>query len=96
MTFDIKPVVFDAKDASKTALWSLETRVWSRDDKKFVKVGTKDAKVTVEDGFLIVANKEGERASLKLPKSISPNGPVVAVHPEFLKVTLRRLAASGA
>ena len=86
-TFDIKPMVLDSKDASKVG-WELELKRWTMEAKDFVKLGTSEAQISVESGYLIVANAKGDRASLRLPKSINPAGPVVAIDPNHLKVTL--------
>jgi hypothetical protein len=77
----------DPNDASKVG-WELELRRWSREAKDFVKLGTSEVQVAVERGYLIVTNAKGEKASLRLPKSIHPQSPVVAVDPNHLKVTL--------
>ena len=41
-------------------------------------------------GHIIVTNLEGVKASLKLPNHISQSGPVVAVNPDKLHVTVPR------
>ena len=92
---EIKPLVMDHDDRSKVG-WQLEIKRWSQPDKGFIKVGTSEATITVEDGFLIVANRDGEKASLRLPKYISPNAQVVKVDPDELRVTLPRLPAQAA
>ena len=87
---EIKPQVQDAKDVNKVG-WRLEHERFSMEKKGFVKLGTSEATVTVENGFLIVANHEGEKASLRLPKQLNPDGPIVEVDPNHLFVTLPKL-----
>ena len=70
-------------------------KVWSSEDKAFQNRGTKDATVTIENGFLIVANKEGEKASLRMPKYLAPDGPVVELDPEYLKVVVPSATAAS-
>ena len=53
-------------------------------------VGTSETSVAIEDGHIIVTNLEGVKASLKLPNHISQSGPVVAVNPDKLHVTVPR------
>jgi hypothetical protein len=92
---DIKAVVMDPTDATKVG-WELQLKRWTMEAKATVKLGTSEATVTVEHGFLIVSNAEGEKASLRLPRTIRPDGPVIAVHPDFLVVTLPRADKAAA
>jgi hypothetical protein len=95
VVFDIKPLIMDHKDVTKVG-WKLDKERWDKEQRKFLNVGTSEAKFAVEDGFLIITNYEGEKASLRLPKTINPQGPIVAIDPVDLNVTLPRATASVA
>ena len=95
MAFEIRPMVMDPKDVSKVG-WKLDRERWDKEQRKFLKVGTSEATFAVEDGFLIVTNYDGEKASLRLPKTVNPQGPIVAVDPMDLNVTLPRANPAAA
>uniref|UniRef100_A0A7S2MP96 Uncharacterized protein n=1 Tax=Haptolina brevifila TaxID=156173 RepID=A0A7S2MP96_9EUKA len=70
--------------------WALETKKWVWPE--FKQMGTSQAKVTLEPGFLIVENEKGEKASLKLPRYVNPAGPIVEVSTDLpFVVTLPQL-----
>ena len=95
LAFEIKPLIMDPKDVTKVG-WKLERERWDKEQRKFLKVGTSEATFAIEDGFLIVTNHDGEKASLRLPKSVNPQGPIIEIDPVDLNVTLPRAMASAA
>ena len=92
---NIYATVHDKEDRNKVA-WDLEPRVWKQEKHCFETVGTSEATVVVENGFLIVTNRDGQKASLRLPKHIKQDGPVLSLHPDHLKVELPKAAAVSA
>ena len=68
--------------------WELPGKRWESEARAFVEKGTSEATVTIENGFLIVANHEGEKASLRMPKFLAPDGPVIELNPTYLQVTV--------
>ena len=82
------------RDSVLTRSWCAHPSLFSHagftETRQFVDVGTSEATFTVEDGFLIIANRDGEKASLRLEKRFNPNSPIVAVDPKYCKVTLSK------
>ena len=81
---------------STTVAWELDSKPWVREKKGFEELGTQGVSAVVENGFLIVTNRHGNKASLRLPKSVKPDGPVIALDEKYLHVTVQKACAPAA